>query len=436
MIKKFQNDAAYIAAGKPTTESRVALIEESNEVKIDGINVMVKNPTTGDAVYHDGTKYCFFKGGDQINHSLLTSNGYTLVGVVEGWIGDKVLVSNKSASNQKWLSVWKYAITAISSTSVTLKLRIMDSSKSGDARWETAINVSVTLTSAEINATSASEMSAAIKAKATEMGDTNNWWAYFDEDTNRIIVQVDNTSNPQQYQVAATGCTIALDVWGDMPANSNLWRKNGNSAIWGGMNKARFLIYYGTNGTVPTADVDPHANSTVKRACFEDSTAEGYQYCAALRETFGTYENYMESQMVLFPQKYGVFSMADSKALCDKYWNVMVKKEDNTEIPLYPALYYGHNVTTYDGIDGISLGDWFLPGVKEGMLMMNDDIIDVVRTTAAKVGATQINNSTSQWFAQRDNVNSAWVFGGIYGYLYHGNVTATASVQAVALLKP
>jgi len=91
--------------------------------------------------------------------------------------------------------------------------------------------------------------------------------------------------------------------------------------------------------------------------------------------------------------------MADSKALCDKYWNVMVKKEDNTEIPLYPALYYGHNVTTYDGIDGISLGDWFLPGVKEGMLMMNDDIIDVVRTTAAKVGATQINNSTSQWFA-------------------------------------
>ena len=91
--------------------------------------------------------------------------------------------------------------------------------------------------------------------------------------------------------------------------------------------------------------------------------------------------------------------MADGKALCDKYWNVMVKKEDNTEIPLYPALYHGHNVTTYDGINGISLGDWFLPGVKEGMLMMNDDIIEVVRTTAAKVGATQINNSTNRWFA-------------------------------------
>ena len=437
MIKKFQNDAAYIAAGKPTTESRVALIEESNEVKIDGINVMVKNPTTGDAVYHDGTKYCFFKGGDQINHSLLTSNGYTLVGVVEGWIGDKVLVSNKAASNRQWLAAWQYAITAISSTNITIRLTM-----EGD--YDHYKDIAITLTSTEINQTTADEITAALEASGNDgnVGYANHgYWAFLEEDYdgqghNRIIVQCDFDGSYQQYQVAGTGCTIALSVWGDMPANSALWRKNGVSTYWGGMNKARFVTYYSTNGKTPTANYAVNSTDPIKRACFEDSTNEGYQYCAAIREAFATYEDYMESLMVTYPQKYGVFSMADGKTLCDKYWNVKFTKKDGTELPLYPALHYGHNVTTYDGINGISLGDWFLPGVKEGMLMMNDDIIDVVRTTAAKVGATQINNSTHRCFAQRYNAGGVWYFNGNSGHLLHNNVYNSYSVQAVTLLKP
>ena len=268
-------------------------------------------------------------------------------------------------------------------------------------------DTAITLTSTDINQTTADEITAALEASGNDgnVGYANHgYWAFLEEDYdgqghNRIIVQCDFTANYQQYNVAGTGCTIALCVWRDMPANSALWRKNGVSTSWGGMNKARFVTYYSTNGKTPTANYAVNSVDPIKRACFEDPNNEGYQYCAAIREAFATYEDYMESLMVTYPQKYGVFAMADGKTLCDKYWNVKFTKKDGTELPLYPALHYGHNVTTYEGINGISLGDWFLPGVKEGMLMMNDDIIDVVRTTAAKVGATQINNSTHRWFA-------------------------------------
>ena len=94
MITKYNNMSAYETAGKPTDESRVAKIVSTNEVIVDGINVMTKTPLVGDAVYHDGTNYYFFKGGDQLNHTALTGKGYTAVGMVVGLKGNKALVIN------------------------------------------------------------------------------------------------------------------------------------------------------------------------------------------------------------------------------------------------------------------------------------------------------------------------------------------------------
>ena len=60
MIQTFSNQDAYAAAGKPTDESRVALIEDINAVKIDGVNVLTDMPEDGDVVFEDTDDSIFY----------------------------------------------------------------------------------------------------------------------------------------------------------------------------------------------------------------------------------------------------------------------------------------------------------------------------------------------------------------------------------------
>ena len=64
MIQTFSNQDAYAAAGKPTDESRVALIEDINAVKIDGVNVLTDMPEDGDVVFQDADENIFFEDRD------------------------------------------------------------------------------------------------------------------------------------------------------------------------------------------------------------------------------------------------------------------------------------------------------------------------------------------------------------------------------------
>ena len=167
MITTYEDNAAYVAAGMPTDESRVALIKDTNEVKIDGINVVTSEPEKGDVLFIDASgKKIFLKGGAELNASLIPA-GWTWIGVVISRKGNKVKILDKAnSSSMQWLACWQYAITAISSTSITIKVRMSNN-------YGAYTDVPVTLTSAAVNAQSASEISAAIAAKATAVGDTS-----------------------------------------------------------------------------------------------------------------------------------------------------------------------------------------------------------------------------------------------------------------------
>ena len=66
-IKSYANKAAYDAATKPTTESQVSLIENTNDVLIDGVNVITDVPQVADAVFLDeSNKPVILKGGDSL----------------------------------------------------------------------------------------------------------------------------------------------------------------------------------------------------------------------------------------------------------------------------------------------------------------------------------------------------------------------------------
>ena len=434
-IKSYANKAAYDAAVKPTIESQVSMIETTREILVDGVNVITTSPVVGDLVFlNESNEITYVKGGSWIQKAIIPS-AWVHVGYVYLRKGRQVGVIDKNAADVKWLDVCQYAITAISSTSLTINLSMAPS--------YAQVATTVELASTDIDATNAAAISAAVAAKATEVGDTRAWWAYLadadgnkvDENGTQIIIQCDTCTDYRFYNVSATGCTIAHITWGDMPENSNYWRgeRGFYTNYWGVMNIARTKAWATGSGRVPASNepVGPRAgnDAPVKPSEFASS-----QYCADLRAAYGSYEEYLEKcYAVVCPQKYGCFALPDGSAMTERYARKTAPTKDGGTKYKYPALYYGYN-RTY-GVRGLDYGDWHLPGVLEGTQLMKDACLAALAPSITKMGTTAINNSTHRWWAERYNVYGAWFFYGYYGNLTGVSVNDAYRAQAVALLK-
>lgn len=435
MIKDFNTVKEFNAFTPEQTESTLLHVEETNQVAVSGVNVVTASPQVGDAVYLDSQKKVVYIQGTTLVRSLISSN-WTRVGDVYARYGNKVAVLNKNGANVKYLDVCQYAITAISSTTLAIQLRMSPD-------YSVNTQVDVTLTSAAINATSAAEISAAVAAKAEAVGDTKDWWAYLadaegnkvDSDGTQIIIQCDTCVDYRFYNVSATGCTIAHITWGDMPASSEYWHgeRGFYTNYWGVMNIARTKAWATSSGRTPSVQepVGPRAGNDAPVS--PDAFANN-EYCANLRSTYESYEDYLKKcYMVVSPQKYGCFKLPSGKELTMKYALKTAPTKGGGTKYKFPFLYYCYN-TTY-GVDGLDYGDWFAPGVLEGTDMMLDATVNAVAATQQRAGdATVLNNSTSRWFAQRCNVNSAWFFAGSDGTLSYGSVYNAYRAQAVTLL--
>jgi len=440
-IKKVNNLSEYAAKPKSSTETTLTGVTDGNELRVDGINVRVGTPALGDAVYEDANGYYFYKGGDRLNHTLLTAAGLTAVGPVCGFYGGKAVVMNGTEADRKYADVLQYTITAITSTTPTINLRFRDTSKSGQAQYDSNIPVTPTLTSTDINATTAAEISAAVAAKAVEVGDTQAWWAYLadadgnkvDEDGTCIIIQCDVWSNYNQYNVSGSGLTVKFTTWGDMPANSWYKKLNGKTTSYRGLlNIASGATYFGTEGRVPTSDIavgsEAGDTSPVKREEFNTSA-----FCTAIRNHYKTYEAYLHGEFdIPYPQKWGCFGLPHAKELTLKYALKTAPTKNGGEKYKFPAMYYAYN-TSY-GIDGLDFGDWYLQGVHEGVQFMDDANIAVINRTLSKMGKSTISTGTHRWFAQRDNADGAWIFSGYSGTLGYNHVNRTFRARALALL--
>lgn len=435
MIKDFNTVKEFNAFTPEQTESTLLHVEETNQVAVNGVNVVTANPQIGDAVYLNSEKKVVYIQGTTLVRSLISSN-WTHVGEVYLRQGNQVAVLNKVGTGVKYLDVCQYAITAISSTTLAIQLRMSPD-------YSVNTQVDVTLTSAAINATSAAEISAAVAAKAEAVGDTKDWWAYLadadgnkvDSDGTQIIIQCDTCVDYRFYNVSATGCTIAHITWGDMPASDRYWRgeRGFYTNYWGVMNIARTKAWATSNGRTPSAQepVGPRAGNDAPVS--PDAFASN-EYCANLRSTYESYDDYLRKcYMVVSPQKYGCFALPSGKELTMKYALKTAPTKGGGTKYKFPFLYYCYN-TTY-GIDGLDYGDWFAPGVLEGTDMMLDATVNAVAATQQRAGdATVLNNSTYRWWAQRFDVSNAWIFSGNSGSLTGYLVTYGFRGQAVALL--
>ena len=433
-IKSYNNKADYDAAVKSTIESQVSMIETTREIIVDGVNVATTDPTVGDVVFlGENSKPVFVKGGDWIQKANIPA-GWTHIGYVFMRQGRKVGVINKTGTDEKYLDVCQYSITVISSTTLSIKLRMSPD-------YASDVTVDVTLTSTDINATSADEISTAVAAKATERGDTKAWWAYLaDANGNKvtdngtqIIIQCDECVDYRFYICSATGCTITHSTWGDMPASTTYFKINGKYSEYRGlMNFARGLAYWTNSGRVPSANVVlPEAGNTdpLKKDAFDNS-----EYCADVRAKYATYDEYLYNEfMVKYPQKLGTFALPEDKELSMKYAPMTAPTKAGGTKAKFPALNKCYLVDY--GADGLKKGDWYLPGSLKGCYLMNDDTLSILAPSISKMGTTAINNSAHRWFAERYSAINARNFNGSIGSLGNNNVNGRYRTQAVTLLE-
>ncbi len=429
MIKKYADNAAYVAAGMPTEESRVALIADTNEVKIDGVNVLVPVPGDGDAVFIDEGGNDRFVRYDTIQKDLIPE-GWTHVGYAFGQRGRtyKVLDKNFPTATFQWLGCWQYAITAISEAAIKFWLHM----KGDYAVW---VPIEVTLsddTDGYINATTVAEITAALEAAGNtgNVGYENHgYWAFLDGD--HITVQCDFNGGYQQYQCsdgthALVGCTMALSVWEDMPASSAMFRKTGQVAT-ATRNVEKAVAYFSTKGTTPSANLPVNTTTYVKRVDFYTS-----EYCADLRAFYGTYEAYIAAQAVEPMQSpdYGFFALPDGQEAARRWGSsTFTKKDGETVAYKFPVIHYG--LTVGYGSGKFATGKWF---TDDDAAFLEDSVLAKMQEAQRRMNTTVITNSVYRWLSRRYSVNYGWFFSGNYGILNNSGVYNAYRVQAVTLI--
>ena len=429
MIKSFPTPAAYAAAGAPVDESRVAQIQSTGEIRVDGVNVLMDKPADVCAVFYDPDGKDWYVRWDTIQANKIDPT-WTHVGYSYGFDGKRTRVLDKNfpTGTLQWLACWQYAITAISASTIKFWLKMK-----GD--YATFVGIEVTLSDDSdgyMNATTVSEINTALEAAGNtgNVGYENHgYWAFLDGD--HITVQCDFNGGYQQYQCsdsshALVGCTMALSVWGDMPASGAMFRKTGafSTAI---RNVEKAVAYYSTNGTTPSADLPVNTTTYVKRTDFYTSS-----YCAALRAFYGTYEAYMAANAIEPTQTRdaGFFSLPDGQEAARRWGNATFTKKDGVTVAYkFPVIHYG--LTVGYGSGKFALGKWF---TDDDAAFLEDSVLAKMQEAQRRMNTTVITNSVSRWLSRRYYVYYGWFFYGSYGTLSHSYVYHAYRVQAVALI--
>ena len=429
MIKSFPTPAAYAAAGAPVDESRVAQIQSTGEIRIDGVNVLMDRPSDVCAVFEDPNGMVYYVRWDTIQKDRLSAD-WTHVGYTYGFDGKRTRVLDKNfpSASIQWLACWQYAITAISAAAIKFWLHM----KGDYAAW---VPIEVTLSDDSdgyMNATTVTEINAALEAAGNtgNVGYENHgYWAFLDGD--HITVQCDFNGGYQQYQCsdgshALVGCTMALSVWEDMPASSAMFRKTGQVST-ATRNVAKAVAYYGASGTTPSANLPVNTTTYVKRVDFYTS-----EYCADLRAFYGTYEAYIAAQAVEPMQSpdYGFFALPDGQEAARRWGNATFTKKDGETVAYkFPVIHYG--LTVGYGSGKFATGKWF---TDDDAAFLEDSVLAKMQEAQRRMNTTVITNSVYRWLSRRYSATNGWLFNGTNGTLNNYYVSNAIRVQAVTLI--
>ena len=452
MIKYFNTEAEYAAASKSPFESQVSLIGASNEVKYDGRNVVVnaKAARTGAIVVLDGNSAMHFIAPGTYNSSSFMSN-YTVVGVVAVGIDHKdfrgsLVIVHKNNASKQWSAIYSFRLTGytLDGEAHSGVLTVREA-----ADWGTGVDHEITYAASNVT-----DFVAALNTyfKANAPFTTQNWRAVKNDDDS-VDLQFLFTDYRQASNSAKSGFSISANLLPGIVPTSNMLRMNGQRSGEGTItNWDRAIVYFTQDlpsGTYnPATDVtSPKMSYPICKPAYLGISANNDDHCAALRAIYGEGEEgwlkFMASFLPVLPTQYGALgdkTYGDSKTNTHLMAGVKFTKQDDSQIPAFPAADYCGSVTYNHEL--LNKGKWLLPDMATLMAILstvkynttNDRNADPVNAGLYAIGGSAISNGSYIWSSSRNNAYYAWRSYGGYGYANHNVLYNTNQAVPVALL--
>ena len=410
MIKTYPSKAAYEAAEKSVMESTVSLIENTNRIAINGVNVVVDDPKVGDIVCYDEDRKIKFIALDTFQAGTFPA-AWETVGVVVLRKGNQVKIVSKTSESKKWMDVYQYIVSGYTLDGIehtaTLKLHGSDTL---DFKY---------------TATTDAEFLEDLQSFLVNNGFTD-WSAYIMD--GQVILQYDNYTSAEYYGSSvtyATGFTLSTKTILDNPNMvSSFWRKCGNrgNGIWHTERVKEIYVRDQTSIAFnPTSDLSSVPPYPVCYPAFCGTSAYQDDHCLWLRQkyckdsshpTLEEWRAYIDDLEHIIPYMLGGNSpeRADGKTVCDMLKDKTYRASDGTFRKLYVAVDY---------CTGFLDGQGYLPSMTEliecfgnvtyGLSGVDRDKSDQINRSLYAIGGSAIPCSDSFWTSGLSNFNLAWI---------------------------
>lgn len=398
-FNKVETQAQAAAFNFLKNQSTVLHTTESNDVNINGVNVITATPTKGDVLCitrkmsngsllgPDKQDIVWMKGMT-INFAEFPDDIYEPVGIVYKVRGRVAYVRYRTEVNRHYSDCDRFDITGDAMTDDNT--HVVDIvAKDGDTEILRINNISFSETRAKSFTTwlafHLANKRGNTRVSAEYVGpndaDGTDYTDNEDYSDGRCVVSIKLTTSQSFTSISIynTGTTTELltasrSTGRDIPANSYNVRNNGAVTSVGGCNFNRFLDVYSVNGTTPFYPIGTIVNAVnpVNRTAFETN-----EFCAFLRQYYATYENYIRDNMLRWP--IGPRSNSAIGLYADKgaeHTNLLAKAtykdpaKGLANTPLYGAAHYCATVGANHTL--LVPGKWWLPSAGDMMDLMED----------------------------------------------------------------
>lgn len=418
MIKTYPSKAAYEAADKSVMESTVSLIENTNRIAINGVNVVVDDPKVGDIVCYDEDRKIKFIALDTFQAGTFPA-AWETVGVVAMRKGRQVWIVSKESKEHKFMEVYPYVVTGyeLDGGEHTAQLRLH-----GKPTTETFYEFKYT-------ASTVDEFVTSLQQLLTTNGETG--WSAYKDDEGRVILQYDNYTSGEYYTSTityATGLTLTAKVTVDCPQQPNFWRKCGNrgNGVWHAAKaKEYFRSDLSSSAYNPTTDVSSVPTYPVCWPAFSGTSQYQEDHCLWLRQQYCAdpahpteeeWERYIDDIVHIIPYMLAGHApkWRDGKALSDPLKNITYRAADGSQKPLYQGINYCAQFLD---------GKGYLPSMSEliecfgnvtyGLSGVDRDKSDAINRALYAIGGTAVQCNSTFWLSGRGNASTGWVANGM-----------------------
>ena len=455
-----------------TNQSTILRTVDTNNITVNGVNVIVEKPKVGDVMCV--TKYKNNSGtlldadqqkviwidGLSINPDYL-SEEYEPVGICLVVKGNKALVRYREERDFRWSAGerWELPNSSIMNDGAehTLKIKLNGVENPTSLVLTSADTASRKAFVDKLNAwflTNDKNYSAELvelntDLPATDTSDIKDGDSY----RNRVIVNARFTKNAwNTINIKGIGAGTRA-IGKHIKAVNWYYLNNGFTRNFeGGCCRAKYYDYIQGNQKAPTkpmTDINIVTGSMFAKypARLVDFTDN--PNCQILRDNFANYDEYLESMLAKVPCGAGgsITEFTSGKENTYKLVNcTFLDNATGEQSPLYLAANWAASISL--NAPKLGKGNWWLPSSAEITEIMRDitygtsfwaanpDIINRVLaklTSISNSGWSMLSASTHRWTSSRSDQYSAYLYNGYGGYLFSGDFYNGFTVAPITL---